>query len=337
MAKKRKLEITKSITVRKYPFDPDNNETYELSPDEIVWLERGSYGKAKAWKNPSQFVIDQLQEQLIAYGCREDTLKRYTIPDIVEAIRQGFKRTLKNEFTVVWAEVCEKWEGRYLEIATDPKQLEHWHKREKNIINRLIQANDENLKQGQKPLAEDVRIWLSEIWPFGEHCKRLYTLPADLDAIYLAVGLRLDTLFKAENLVTEGMLIAIVHEWRYADKLEQSRGSVLFCFGPWFNGEIITYDNPLELFWGYIEADLRAHGFDKNKINQSWPGKGYTAAKDIQAKYDLPRSTAQYWWDSEKTKLPDDMKKNGPHNQVAFKDDWIKEAAKKRQYPLRNG
>ncbi|MCK4518165.1 hypothetical protein KAT92_05275, partial [Candidatus Babeliales bacterium] len=174
----------------------------------------------------------------------------------------GKYKSLKYKFTVVAASVRESWRKRYLQITTDSKLLEYWREREKNILNRFVKSNNEHLEENKNPSVKDARAWLSEIWPFGKDCERLYKLPDDLDAIYLAIGLRLDTLFRTRNPVTEEMIEAIVGEWQFADELRLGKESVLFCFGPWFNGEIMAYDDPLELFWGYIEADLQAHGFD---------------------------------------------------------------------------
>jgi len=334
---KRKSETTKSIIVKKYPFDPDNDEKHELTPDEISRLEPGSGGKAEAWTNPSQYDYDKLRERLLACGIKTDSLKSYSITDAVRALREGYPKSIKQVYEIEHAEASDKWEDRYASVVTASNRLRHWHEREKNILNRLVKTNNEHLAKNKNPSVEDARVWLSEIWPFGEHCERLYKVPDDLDAVYLAVGLRLDTLFRARNLVTDEMVKVIIGEWQLTIKQQGiSEYEVFCCSFPYFNGINIAYDDPLELFWGYIEADLQAHGFDPKHTgnNDKWPDKDYTAAKYLWRDWKLSRSTVDYWWARDKTKLKGD-KINGPRNQVAFKNMWIKEKAKEYEHDLK--
>jgi len=174
------------------------------------------------------------------------------------------------------------WKERYLSIVNTPKRLQYWQQKEKNFLNRLVVVNNEQLAKIDNPSVKKARSWLKEIWPFGEHCERIYKLPADLDAIYLAVGLRLDILYRARVFVTEEMVKIIVGEWQFAVKSKISELNVFLCFGPCFEGDYMADDDPLETFWGYIEADLKAKGFLKTVVPTK---KHKTKAKRKSSQY----------------------------------------------------
>lgn len=260
--KTHKIKRAKALVVKKYPFDPNNEETYQLTKNEIAIIEPGSGGKPKNWKAPSQFEYDQLRKRLVACGCDESTLANYTISDVVKALWNSLEKWVKDGH-VVGAELRMIWKERYLLIVNTPKRLQYWQQKEKDLLNRLVVVNNKRLAKNDNPSAKEAQGWLKEIWPFGEHCGRIYKLPSDLDAIYLAVGLRLDTLYRARNLVTEEMVEVIVGEWQFAVKLKISELNIFLRFGPCFEGDYMAYDDPLETFWGYIEADLRKNGLLK--------------------------------------------------------------------------
>jgi len=258
---KRKSKKRKKVAapvIKKYPIDPDNLEIYEPTADEFAILEPGSGGKPQAWKAPSQFDYDQLRKKLIACGCDENTLVNYTITDAVRVLKNELMKLVEHDH-VGGAKLRVIWRERYWSVVNEPERLRYWQQKEKDILNRMVTVNNEQLAKNNNPSIEEARRWLSEIWPFGEHCERLYKLPNDLNAIYLAVGLQLDRLFRAINLVTEQMVQVIIGEWQLTVQRIISDHDVFLQFGPCFNGEFMAYAT-LEIFWGYIEADLENKG-----------------------------------------------------------------------------
>ncbi len=190
------------------------------------------------------------------------------------------------DIRIVGAELRNNvWKERYLSIVTNQERLHYWQQREKDLLNRLVVTNSEQLAKNDNPSVKEAQSWLKEIWPFGEHCERIYKLPADLDAIYLAVGLRLDMLYRVRVFVTEEMVKVIVGEWQFAVKpqIAINELNVFLSFGPCFEGDYMGYGDPMETFWGYIEADLKSKGLfdERNQI----PTKRKLKKKKIKPKH----------------------------------------------------
>ncbi len=176
-------------------------------------------------------------------------LRTYWTPIEAELTLRSSIKSFVSECGPLSAEFRKNWRDRYVRVTADESILRHWQGKGKNLLNRLQKANDD---KGES---------LTGVWPFGEKCERAYEAGRDLDAIYLAVGLRLEWFFRARQLVTEEMESSIVGEWQFAvpEYLRYSELDVLMHFGPHFNGDPMT-DDVLEILWGYIEQDLREHG-----------------------------------------------------------------------------
>lgn len=152
-----------------------------------------------------------------------------------------------------------RWQKSYLRVINDPRILGHWHEHERSLLSRFLQvlfARGWLEKGSPSAPAGEARSELSQIWPFGRGCERVFRSD-DLDAAYLAVGLMWNRLFASRVLVTERMMAEIADLWRFTMVPEARDKRVLKWFGPYKDGRPMTYD-AVETLWELIEKDIRA-------------------------------------------------------------------------------
>ena len=213
----------------------------------------------------------------------------------------------------------EEWQNRFLWITTDSKILAYWQERERKAIAKILKY--EWPKHGK-----------ARLWTFFKGTGQVYDPAKDLNDIFLAVGIKLDQLFRTETLVTRDMWSTILAKAKLSvDPIDaQSEINLRDVFGPHFEGQFMTME-PVEILWQFCAADLANNGMGDSKQRKDsadktkWPPKGYTARGDLQKTYNVPPSTFDYWTKNQSPIANVDKITSKTSNEVAYRNGYIEE------------
>jgi len=178
-------------------------------------------------------------------------------PRTIEVKDPHFSR-FKTEIYRLQDEFNKRWAERYTWVAGSPQAVMYWQSRETDLLNRLAAAR--RTIKGRTSL-KDVQAKMKEIWPFGRGMERPARGLADLDAYYMAVGLRVEWFTRMRVLVTPEMESRIMELWRPVcpPAYASTDFNTLMAFHPHHNGRPMS-NGALELLWPFVEQDLREQG-----------------------------------------------------------------------------